>query len=103
MPNLSIEYVEKKTMAEEFAQRFTSSVRGTIVSSYPQVEAHALTFTLLTRGNSKFQIVSGVTAGPQERFEELYNTQTPLEKYNFDRNNFARILFRLQEHYSSAK
>ena len=102
MPDLSIEYVEKKKL-QEFAQTFTNPTRGTVASSYPQVEAHTLTFTSLTKGNPNLQIVSGVTAGAQEKFEELYNTQSREEEYNFQRNNFGRIFFRLQEHYSSAK
>lgn len=102
MPDLKIEYIEKKKLPA-FAQTFDRTTKGMVVSSYPQVEAHALSFSSLTKSNPNLKIVAGVTAGPQDKYEQLYDAQSKEERYNFDRNNFARILYRLQEHYSAAK
>ena len=101
MPDLTINYVDKKDLSA-FVQTFEKPTRVTVAASYPQLEAHMLTFALLATENPHFQVVSGVTCGRAAEFEPLYNTkESPEETYNFNRNNAARIFDRLAKYYKS--
>lgn len=102
LPNLTIEYVDKKNLPA-FAQAVQEPTRVAVAASYPQLEAHVLTFASLAKDNKNWQVASGITAGPQPDLECLYDAEQPEAHYKFDRNNFARILHRLAEHYSKAQ
>jgi hypothetical protein len=98
MPKLEIRYIDKKQLSD-VVKSLQKPEYVTVISSYPQLEAHALTFAALSKENAEWQAISGITAGPLTQFDALYDTQTPEDHYNFDRNNLARILFRLAELY----
>lgn len=96
LPGLTVEYIDKKDLPA-YTQSLAQPTRATVAASYPQLEAHLLTFAAL--GNDNFKVVAGVTnSACDDELEVLYDAQTPEEKYNFERNNFARVLNRIAEH-----
>ena len=96
IPDLEVTYVNKEILPA-YAQSIKQKTRVAVVSSYPQLEAHALTFAALTKKNPNFDVITAYTAGECKEFEPLYDTQSKEEEYNFVRNNFARVLYRIQE------
>jgi hypothetical protein len=101
MPDLEVIFVDKKDLPEFAKTHFQNPTDLTVCSSKPQLEAHILTFAQLQKANKNLNVVSGVTAGDQPELDKFYDAQTPEERYTFERNNFARVLFRIQEYLNN--
>lgn len=102
-PNLEIQYVTKKDLPTFVKNEIKEPTNVVVASSYPQLEAHILAYALLSKENPNWQVVAGVTAGEQPKLEQFYDASSKEARYNFDRNNFARILHRLVEYYNNAQ
>jgi len=102
-PNLEITYVTKKELPNFVKDEIKEPTNVVVASSYPQLEAHVLTYAALSKENPNWQVVAGVTAGAQPDLESFYDAFSKEAHYNFDRNNFARILHRLAEYYNKAQ
>lgn len=101
--DLEIKYVTKSGLPEFIKNEVAEPTKVVVASSYPQLESHILAFSAAGKENANWQVVGGVTAGAQEKLEELYDASSKEARYNFDRNNFARILHRLAEYYNNAQ